>query len=87
MPDHFVAIPSFIFVFMAWIKHGSDTGGRSVAGIAGSNPAEGMDVFRECRVLPCRGLCLGLIIRPQEYYRLYGCVSVIICNSNPLGLQ
>jgi hypothetical protein len=48
---------------------------RLVAGIAGSNPAEGMDVCLLCLyfALSCvgRGLCSGLITRPEESY----CVS------------
>ena len=44
----------------AWVS------GRSLAGIAGSNPAEGMDVYCECCVLSGRGLCEGLITRPEE---------------------
>jgi hypothetical protein len=42
----------------------------SLAGIVGSNSAEGMDVCRECCVLSGRGLCDGLITRPEESYRL-----------------
>jgi hypothetical protein len=38
--------------------------GRSLTGIVGSNPAGGMDV--SC-VLSGRGLCVGLIIRPEEF--------------------
>jgi hypothetical protein len=45
-----------------------------VAGVAGSNPAEGMDVCLLCFyvVLSCvgRGLCDGLITRPEESYRM-----------------
>ena len=33
--------------------------GRSLAGIVGSNPADGMDVCVECCVLSDRGLCDG----------------------------
>jgi hypothetical protein len=40
--------------------------GRSLVGIAGSNQAGGMDVCRECCVLSGRGLCDGLITRPEE---------------------
>ena len=46
--------------------------GRSLAGIAGSNPAGGMDscpLWVLC-VLSGRGLCDGLITRPEESYRL-----------------
>jgi hypothetical protein len=42
--------------------------GRSLTGIAVSNPAWGMDVCSECRVLSGRGLCVGLITRPEESY-------------------
>jgi hypothetical protein len=46
--------------------------GRLVAGIAGSCPARGMDVCLLCLyvVLSCvgRGLCDGLITRPEESY-------------------
>jgi hypothetical protein len=45
---------------------------RLVAVIAGSNTAEGMDVCHFCLhvVSSCvgRGLCDGLITRPEEYY-------------------
>jgi hypothetical protein len=51
---------------------------RLVAGIAVSNPAEGMDVCPLCLyvVLSCagRGLCDGLITRPEEPYRASNCV-------------
>jgi hypothetical protein len=47
---------------------------RLVAGIAGSNPAEGMDFCLLCLyvVLCCvgRDLCDGLITRPEESYRV-----------------
>jgi hypothetical protein len=52
--------------------------GRLVAGVAGSNIAEGMDVCLLCLyiVLSCagRGLCDGLITRPEESYRVPNCV-------------
>ena len=44
--------------------------GRSLAGIVGSNPAEGTDVCVECCVLSGRGLCNGLITCPEKSYRL-----------------
>jgi hypothetical protein len=51
---------------------------RLVAGIAGSNPVEGMDVYLLClsAVLSCvgRGLCDGLVTRPEESYHLSNCV-------------
>jgi hypothetical protein len=40
--------------------------GRSLAGIAGSNPTGSMDVCCECCVLSGSGLCVGLITRPEE---------------------
>jgi hypothetical protein len=47
-------------------------------GIAGSNPAEGIDVRLTCLyvVLFCvgRGLYDGLISRPEESYRVSNCV-------------
>jgi hypothetical protein len=52
--------------------------GRLVAGIAGSNPARDMNVCLLCLyvVLSCvgRGLCDGLITRPEESYRVSNCV-------------
>jgi hypothetical protein len=54
--------------------------GRLVAGITGSNPARGMDICLLCLylVLSCvgRGLCDGMITRPEESYR----VSVCVCD-------
>jgi hypothetical protein len=45
--------------------------GCSLAGIAGSNPDGGKDVVScECCVLSGRGLCVGLITRPEECYRV-----------------
>ena len=52
---------------------------RSLAGIAGSNPATGLAVCRECCVLTGRGLCDGLIPRPEESYQLCLCVCVSVC--------
>jgi hypothetical protein len=44
--------------------------GRSLAGIAGSNPVEAwISVCCECSVLSGRGLCDELITRPDESYR------------------
>ena len=43
----------------------------SFAGIAGSNPAAGMDVSCECCVLSGRGLCDGLITHSEESFRVW----------------
>ena len=43
---------------------------HSLVGIAGSNPAESVDVCCECCVLFCRGLRDRLINRPEESYRM-----------------
>jgi len=45
--------------------------GCSPPEIVGSNPAEGMDVCRECCVLLVRGLCDELITHTEESYRLW----------------
>jgi hypothetical protein len=52
---------------------------RSPAGIAGSNVAGGIDVRLLCCVgcLSGRGLCDGLITRPEEFYRLW---CVLVCD-------
>jgi hypothetical protein len=42
--------------------------GTSLVGIVGLNPAGAMDVCRECFVLLGRGLCDGLIARPEESF-------------------
>ena len=44
--------------------------GRSLTGIAGSNPTEGVSV----RLLSGRSLCYGPIPRPEESYRRW-CVA------------
>ena len=49
---------------------------RSLAGIAGSNPAAGMDVC-PLWVLSGRGHCDELITRPEESYRLW---CVLACD-------
>jgi hypothetical protein len=49
--------------------------GRSLAMIVGSNPSGGwMDVCCGCCVLSGRGLCDGLIARPEDSYRVCVCV-------------
>jgi len=57
--------------------------GRSLAGIVGSNPAGGLDVCLLCVV--SRGLCVELITRPEESYRVW-CVQLSVIFSNLLAL-
>jgi len=50
--------------------------GCLLAGILGSNPTLGHGcLFIECCVLSGRGLCVGLITRPEEFYRVW-CIGV-----------
>ena len=49
--------------------------GRSLAGIVGSDPDEGMECC-ECCMLSERGLCNGPIPHPEESYRVCVCVSL-----------
>jgi hypothetical protein len=51
--------------------------GRSPAEIVGSNPTAGIDVCCDCCVLSGRGLCDGLITRPEESYRVW---RVVVCD-------
>jgi hypothetical protein len=44
--------------------------GRTLARIVVSNSAGGMDVRCECCALSGRRLCVELIIRPEEAYRV-----------------
>jgi len=50
---------------------------RSPAEIVGSNPAGGIVVSCECYGLSGRGVCVGLITRQEESYRLW---SVVMCD-------
>jgi len=45
--------------------------GRSILGFPGWNPAGGMEDCCECWVLLVRGLCVGLIIWPEDSYRVW----------------
>jgi len=51
--------------------------GRLFARIKVSSPAGGMAVDYECCVLSGRGLCVGLITRPEESYRMCVCDQVL----------
>ena len=59
----------------AWVCY------RSLAGIVGSNPAGGMNVFSECCVMSGRGLCDKLITRPEESCTLW---CVVVCDLETL---
>ena len=59
----------------AWSK--AQDFGRSPTEIVGSNPTGGMEVCREFCVLSGRGLCDGLITRPEESYRPW---RVVVCD-------
>jgi hypothetical protein len=45
--------------------------GCSLAGIAGSVPAGGVDVYSDCGVLSGKGVCDGPITGPGEFYRVW----------------
>jgi hypothetical protein len=64
---------SYVIKNQCWSK--ASVHGRSLARIVGSNPAGGMDVYCEWCILSGSGLCVGLIARPEESYRLW-CVWV-----------
>ena len=51
--------------------------GRSLAEIVGSNAEGSMDFCVHCCLLSGRGLCDGLITRPEESYRLW---CVVVCD-------
>ena len=53
--------------------------GHLIAEIVGSNPAGGLDMSGccECCMSSDRSLCDGLIIRPEESYRLW---CVVVCD-------
>jgi len=52
--------------------------GRSLAGVAGSNPArDWMFVCCECCVLSGVGFCVELITRPEESHQVV-CLNVIV---------
>jgi hypothetical protein len=59
------------FDFGDLYKEETDPSGRLLAGIAGSNPADGMDVCCEFCVLFGIGVCDGPITRPEESYRVW----------------
>ena len=58
--------------YKAWVC------GRSVPGIAGSNLARGVDVCCECCMFSGRVLCVGLFTLPEESYRVWRALSVIV---------
>jgi len=68
----------------------SDPSGRAVSGLGfGRSPAEDcgfeshpghgcLSVCCECRVLSGRGLCNGLITRPEGFYRLWRVIKTML---------
>jgi hypothetical protein len=53
-----------------------------VAGTAGSNPDRLMKVcLCECSVSSSSGLCVGMVIGPEECYRVCVCVCDRVCVS------
>jgi hypothetical protein len=60
------------------MRSGADSSGRSVAGVVGSNSARGTDVCFLCLHVVLsrvgRGLCEGLITRPEESYPVSNCL-------------
>ena len=59
--------------------------GVLIAGIAGSNRAEGMEVcLVVCCVFSGRGLCFGPITTPEDSYRVW-CVSEHLDNEETLA--
>ena len=51
--------------------------GRQPSEIVGSNPTGSIDVCCKCCLLSGRGLCDGLVTRPDESYRLW---RVVVCD-------
>jgi len=52
---------------------------RSLAGTECSNPVGGIDVCCECCVFSGRGLCVGLITGPEEFYCACARVCARVC--------
>jgi len=59
------ADPSGCAVYKGWVYD------RSLAEIVGTNPAGSTDVSCDCCVLSGTGLCVGLVTRPEQSYRLW----------------
>jgi len=67
-----------ILPFPVAIRSKASICGHSSTGDVVSNPTGDMkSVCCECCVLQGRGLCDGLIARPEESYRLW---SVVVCD-------
>jgi len=70
--EHFMSLVTFLVLIAAAARFKAWVCGRSLAGIVGSNPAGSwMSVCCEYSVLSGRGLCFGLITRPEESYRVW----------------
>jgi len=82
--------PSVSELFFTIVFHagGRAVCGSSLAGTVGSNSADEVNVSCKSCVFSGRGLCVGLITRPGETYRVCMCpVSVIRCYINTLYPQ
>jgi hypothetical protein len=69
-----LTIAGYMMVLHKFLTLSINTGrieSLSLAEIAGSNPADSMDVSLLCCVLSGRSPCVGLIARPEESYRVW----------------
>ena len=61
-----------MFIILVAARSKARVCGRSIAGIAGSNPAGSIDIcVGECCVLSERSICDGPIVHPEESYRVW----------------
>jgi hypothetical protein len=76
LPLYHVNFPPPVIIYSMYIKSKAWVFGCLLAGVASSNPAgEWMCISCEFYVLSGRGLCVGLITRPEESHRVW-CVWV-----------
>jgi len=64
------------FRWLRGLRRGSAASRLLVLWVA--SPAEGLDVYFSCCVLSGRGLCDELITRPEEFYRMWVRLSMIM---------
>ena len=74
--------PDAVAAITAYSKQPTLRRGSATAGLLGLRvripPGAWVSVSSRCCVLPGRGLCDGLITRPEEFYRMLLCVCVIV---------